>query len=460
MRITKYEGTHERQIIVGMIVSRKVLSKVASRWERGMFLSKWADLVASWCVSYYRKYKKPPKKQIQIIFNKWANNHEDQTETIRLLEKFLGSLSSEYEKLPSEINSDFIIDLAGEHFNKVKLKKISEEVQDFLAGGELDKAQKMMESYKRVEMGAAADVNVLWDVEAIKEAFTSKAKPLITYKGALKNFFGDSLERDGFIAFLGPEKRGKTFWLLDMAWRAMQQGNKVGFFQCGDLSQNQIMRRLMARSCGIPLERGVVKIPLEMDHDGDKVIVKEFEEREFKKALTWQVAADMSKKLSITGHCPLKLQVHPNSTLTMAAIADTVDRWSQDGWLPDVVVIDYADILAPAPGYSESRDAVNANWKAMRALSQKYHNLVITATQANAASYKADSVDWSNFSEDKRKLSHVTGMIGLNQNKKEKPFGVMRLNWIVRREATFDMDKFVYVAGCLDLCNPAIVSIF
>lgn len=462
MQVKKYDGSHERQLLIGMIVDKKVLAKISTRWERGLFLSRWSDLVATWCVSYYRKYGRAPKKQIQHIFTRWATEHSDDKETIKLLERFLSSLSSEYETLQQELNPDFIIDMAGDYFNRVKMQRTAEQVQDLLAEGSIEKAQKLMEGYKRVELGTGSDVDILKDVNAIKEAFTSKSKPIIKYPGALKNFFGDTLERDGFIAFLGPEKRGKTYWLIDIAWRAAQQGNRVGFFECGDLSQNQLLRRFMIRACGRPLEKGVIKIPLEMDRVGDFATVKEFEEREFHNNLSWEYAVKTCKKIlsASNGENRIRLQVHPNSTLTMASITGTVDRWAQEGWPVDVVVIDYADILSPAAGYSESRDGINANWKAMRALSQQYHALVVTATQANAASYKAESIDWSNFSEDKRKLSHVTGMIGINQAKEEKRDGIMRLNWIVRREAAFDTAKHVHVAGCLDLSNPAIRSIF
>ena len=84
----------------------------------------------------------------------------------------------------------------------------------------------------------------------------------------------------------------------------------------------------------------------------------------------------------------------------------------------------------------------------------------MTATQADAASYKQDTIDSSNFSEDKRKLAHVTGMVGINSSEAEKEFGLQRLNWIVLRESDFNSSRCVHVAGCLDVGNPAILSTF
>jgi hypothetical protein len=83
---------------------------------------------------------------------------------------------------------------------------------------------------------------------------------------------------------------------------------------------------------------------------------------------------------------------------------------------------------------------------------------LVTATQADAASYERQVMTKSNFSEDKRKLAHVTGMIGLNQTKEEQEKGIMRLNWIVRREAEFSEFACLNVAGCLALGRPYVLG--
>ena len=107
----------------------------------------------------------------------------------------------------------------------------------------------------------------------------------------------------------------------------------------------------------------------------------------------------------------------------------------------------------------EGRDKINETWKQMRSLSQKYHCLVVTATQADAASYETDLIRRRNFSEDKRKYAHVTGMIGINQkDPEEKEKEVMRLNWLKLRDGLYSETRCVYIAGCLSIANPAIRS--
>lgn len=470
MRIEKREGSHERRILIGMIVDRVVLARIVSKWQKpGLFNSKWANIVGAWCVKFYRKYAKAPGKAIEGLFETWAAEASDEN-TVALVERFLESLSEEYETLEKESNSEYLIDLAAAHFNKVALSQLRDALEGDLDNGDIDKAQQKVREFGRIEMGTGAGINPLADETAIRAAFEDKREPLIRYPGALGNFFADALERDAFVAFMGPEKRGKTHWLLDIAFRGVRQGRRVAFFEVGDMSQNQILRRLMSRVAKHPIkpttaETGPVRFPKSIEYTpGELSATVEFEEFEFAKPLSWKKAwrecQRMCRVLESDGTL-LRLSCHPNSSLSVIGLQDVLTNWEHEsGWVPDVVVIDYADILAPIPGYSESRDQVNATWKRLRAISQATHCLVVTATQTDAASYRADVIDRSNFSEDKRKLAHVTGMVGLNATKQEKQAGLMRLNWVVLREAPFSEDRCCHVAGCLDLCNPAIKSTF
>ena len=301
--------------------------------------------------------------------------------------------------------------------------------------------------------------------EAIKEAFDDRSEPLIIYPGALGRFFGDTLERDGFVNFIAPEKRGKSMWLLDVAYRAMLQRRKVVFFSVGDMSQNQVMRRMMTRVAQRPLKYKEVPYPISIKkYKDDTQAVVKFKAKDYPEPLSWREAYKSCKSLmreKVKSKRPLlKLSCHPNSTLKIKDIINILKGWERDGWIADVIIIDYADILNMDYHGLEGRDRINETWKQMRALSQVYHCLVVTATQADASSYDKNTITMKNFSDDKRKRAHVTGEIGINQTTAEKKLGIYRLNWVVRREDEFFSNQCVHVAGCLRLCNPAVKSCF
>ena len=463
MKIKKYNSTEERQILTAMIVDITVLGRIASKYCKKMFKSSYANLIAKWCVSFYHEYEDVPMNHIESLYESWADQTQDK-DNIKLVGKFLQGLSEDYEALAEESNSDYILDIAGNYFNRVKLEKLREYIEGDIDRGKTTEALNRVLSFDQMEMGVGEGINILQDDEAIKEAFAEKGKSIIKYPGALGKFFEGALLRDSFIAFMGPDKVGKSFWLLDMAFRAMLQRKRVVYFDAGDNSQNQVMRRLMIRTSRRPISRKTIEYPVDIEKDGKYAVQVEHEDRYWTKRLSWRKAKQACKDLmrnKIKSKNPyFKLSCHPNSTLSVNMIQETINNWAMSDWIPDVIVIDYADILLMNTPGLEGRDLIDSTWKQLRALSQKMHCLVVTATQGDAGAYDAKIITKKNFSGDKRKNAHVTGTIGLNQTSDEKDIGVTRLNWVILRDSPFNEKKCVFVAGCLDIANPAIKSIF
>ena len=461
MKIQKVESNDERTVLTGMIVDDTVCGRITSKWNREMFRSKWSNLVGSWCVKHFARYGKAPGRKVEDRFRSWAEKSKDDS-TTSLVEQFLSGLSDEWGSPKRDSNSDYVLDVAGKHFALVQQEKLKEELEDAIADKDPDKASTALSQFNRINLGTGEWVDPFQDREAIKEAFESNSEPLIRYSGDLGRFYSDRLERDGLICFEGPEKRGKTFMLMDIVLRGVEQRRKVAYWQVGDMSRNQIMRRLMVRVAGHPLKAGTYTVPRKIilkreEQDGKPKITPDVkgDELTFDEGLDWRTALKACKEFQRTqiksmDHY-LRMCVHPNSTVSVRDIHGTLTEWSREGWVSDVVVIDYADILRMDYPGMEKRDSINQTWMDLRRLSQEFHCLVVTATQTNAASYKAAVVKREHFSEDKRKRAHSTGNIGLNQNELEKRLGLMRLNWIQLREGEYLESRCVYVAG-----NPAL----
>ena len=463
MKVENRPGSDERQVLIGMIVSPVVAGKVASRWSKeGLFASRWANLIGGWCVKYFFKYGTAPAAQIETIFGSWASSGQRDKATVQLVDKFLSGLSDEHERLASELNPDYVVDLAGKHFQTVALSKLAEDVRGDLELNDLDRAQARVAGFGKIELGEGAGINVLEDEEAIRAVFEEESESLIEWPGDLAKFFGTAFERDAFISFLGAEKSGKTWWLMEVAWRAMLQKKRVAFFEVGDMSEKQIMKRMMVRAAKHPFKPQTVLKPtsISVDQETHEVAV-EHDEIQFYDPLTWAKAARACERI-VKGrnHPYLKLSCHPNSAVGMDGIRSILQGWQRDEWVPDVVVIDYADNLEPPVGANDFRHGTNLIWKQMRRASQELHCCLVTATQANAAAYDRSVLGKGNFSEDKRKLAHVTGMIGINSTKEERDKNVTRLNWIVRREAEFSEFRCIAIAHCLALSRPFVLSAF
>lgn len=470
MRVEKQSGHEERRVLTAMVVDGLALGRIVQQWnpreeDGGLFASRWANIVAAWCVDYFNRYDKAPGRDIEGLFQSWAE--EADKETVALVERFLQSLSDEYETLAKESNTDYIADLASTHFNRVALRKLVEALQGDLDQGRVEKAHKRLVKHHIIELGAGAGINVLQDHEAMRQAFEEHQESLITFPGALGQFFKGAFYRGSFTAVYAPEKRGKSFELQELAWQALKQRRKVAFFSVGDMSQNQMMRRFMIRAAKAPRYKGKVIIPKsitwERPSENDDTLPNiEYELRTYDENLDWRVAYKACQAIiekTKTQEPLLKLATYPAGTVNMVGIDAKLAEWEREGFVADVVIVDYFDICSAEPNSGDDeRSQTNARWKAGRALSQRRHCALITATQTNAASYNVDIITRSNFSEDKRKLAHVTDLYALNQNSSERRAQVMRKNWIARREEPYDESRCVWVATCFKLANPAVKS--
>ena len=257
-----------------------------------------------------------------------------------------------------------------------------------------------------------------------------------------------------------------SFELMDFVYRATCQRRRVAYFEVGDMGQRLTLRRLAGRISKQPIRPRdeTVDWPTKMRREDGLVKVTR-EPRGFE-ILTWRNAIKAIERLkrmrTKTDEPLLKLSSHPNSSISVGGIEAQLEAWERDGWVADCVAIDYADILAPPAGKEklDERAQINATWQHLRALAQRRHACLVTATQADAESYDKDLIRMKNFSGDKRKLSHVTAMIGLNQTEQEKKEGVMRRNFVVLREGDFSVSRCVHSAQCLPLGNPSVKSMF
>lgn len=478
MKVIEYSnGSKERRILTAMIVNDSVLAKVAEVWaDDSKFSSPFVNKIGQWCVDFYTKYKKAPRKAIQSVFEEWEETQKDE-DSIDLLKRLLTTINGEYEQASEEINEEHTLDIASKHFNRVKLTKLKERMEVALAANDPDKAQDLLTQHKRVEIGGSQGRYTFHDKEHILELFNREnVKPLVEWPGAIGDLFQDHFQRDSFIAFEGLEKRGKSWWLAETAHQAICQRRKVAFFSVGDLAEWQMEYRLFSRVCAHPTRNPtrqwpyVVEVPVKINQPGkgdpDGVATVDVRTLSFSKVLDGKLVLqgidDWQKKILKSRRKFHKMLCVPSDTMTVQGIRGHLQTWEQEDFYPDVIIIDYADILAPpkTTGRFDKRDQINATWSALRALSLEFHCLVVTATQSSAKAHRKKTLDQETFSEDKRKRSHVTGVIGLNQTSEEKKHQLMRLNWIMLREGESHVNRCVTVAQCLPLANPCVISSF
>ena len=464
MKKRRVDSQVERQIMTAMITSKEFLGQVVSIIDLDLLESGPFRQVAQWCLNYFNQYNEAPKNHIESIYHAWVEQGEREQAVVESIHDILGDLSTHYDAA-GDINVPYIIDSTGEFLTARKLARVKDNLEYHLSEGDIKGAEKDILEHKSVKIGRGVGIDILNDRKAWERAFQEKDKPLITFPGDAGIFLNEALTRSALIGIQGIEKRGKTWWCIEFAIRALMNRKRIALFEVGDLSEAQVIHRMASRFSGTPYKimehNKTAKVPRIIKKPADEDSIAEIAEYDLKK-FTVEASIDTSfkgmrrfgRRRKSAAAVPSYFMVsdHPNSSINVREISGVLDQWEiESGFIPDVIIIDYADILAPEDPSKSSRDQVNDTWKALRKLSQEKHSLVIVPTQADTQAYDAKTQTMKNFTEDKRKLGHVTGMLGLNQTPAEKENGIMRLNWIVLREAQFTAYRCLYVGQCISI---------
>jgi len=519
------EDFEERKIIIGLVMSTEFIQRIKNFWSIRLIETPEAKRIAMWCIEYYDKYNEAPKKEIETIYfsKKKKGLPEDVCELFE--DVLLPGLSEEFVE-DGGINVDYLVDVARKYFGRRNLQTHIEKLMSLLEKGNVTEAEKEANSYMKLaeESNPWIDLSHESIFDVIHRAFNRTKKCLIPFEGAIGEFWNKQLYRGAFVALMGPEKRGKSYWLLEFAMRARRNKKKVALFQAGDMDdEDQIMRIAnylthksedednsgkiyeptldcilnqtdfcdkRERTC----DRGIFNHKIKNEKEAIK-LRKTIAYQElidvrktakgyktctncemFKKSkfgtpwirktdvgppLTEEEAKEAYDEFFVQSKRSFRISTHANGTLTVKEIENVLGIWEREGFISDVIIIDYADLLTE-DSQKEERHRQNKVWKDLRGLSQKKHALIITATQTDAASYSNDLLTLDNYSEDKRKYGHVTAMYGLNQDPsgREKELGVMRINEIMLRKGKFSLKNQVHVLQNLTRGIPCLTSYY
>lgn len=459
MKIQKIEGKEERHIIIGMIVSDQFLARISSKYEKEMFKSRWSNLVAEWCIKFFERYHKAPNKEIEKLYSRWAEKSKEK-DAIALVGNFLSGLSKSYKSYRREIQVDTLVDQAADHFNKVKLLKLRDEIEEQIDNGEIHKAKILVDSFAHIDMGESEVINPFQDAEIHKQVYLAKSKPFFRYGGAIGDFFGDQLKPENFIAFEGADKSNKSFWLQDVCHRGAMNRVKTAFFGIGDMSKNQTIQRYQARLARRPLKRGRYKYPVQLDKRNWEYSKVKRKTLHCKKDITYKEIEEARERF-VRHHIRSKIDYFKmlcSSNLGLSDIKSQLQMWKdKEGWEPQIIAIDYADLLDAPKNRRSKVEEVDENWRQMRFMALERHCLMLTATQVRRSGYNHRWIGINDTGDSKTKLAHVTGMIGINYDENEWKTQRRRLSWIRIREIT--KRNSVHVAGCLAIANPCILSV-
>ncbi len=471
-----------RDIITNAIVNDEYLKRFSTipNWK-GLIPIEWADTVLSASVAFYGRFASAPKKQYILNFlNRNQKEFKFRDDVLPTLIDFLNGLPDEVN-----INAEYEIENTISFFRKRSLTIAKEQLETALQVDDVNLAEQAIK-VKSTEIDHVDNLDVLNMDAVLQEAVQRVEEPLLLMGGAFGQLVSSHLTKGCLVFFLATAKAGKTWCLYTLASKIYNSGKNVLLFAAGDLDKldnsiriGHIMSKNDTASC--QQYSGIFAYPCidcklnqnqTCPRSSNKIKLTELVEDSIKKfddpeqllaslpagyapcnqvktcpdaVYTWtyeprdvqyrgwqglNTHKEISKRRN--GKVKFKIKIYPNNTLNTAEIEKQVQRCVEiEGWTPDVVMIDYADIMGNEVGVfgnKEQRHVENERWKNLRKLTQsKYGYGIVTLSQSNRAGYSVESLDETNTNEDRRKLDHATAVFSLNQTDIEKDFRIARV---------------------------------
>jgi hypothetical protein len=383
------------------------------------------------------------------------------------------------------------------------------EVQELIEADKIDEAEKCRKDFFGIRSKLTRAINPL-DPKVLIDHYEAKEAGVFTalsFPGVLGELIG-ALEREWLVAVLGSMKKGKSFLLqLGSVLGAIQKKRVVVVNL--EMNQGDMIERNANQLIGIPETlNGQIyvptfdcvcnqynqcpvphfrknKIPLCTKDTNYKLPSIIDADRRYKPCMECRKDPDRRDRyMPTTWYLPYKGEkvrtlpailrtartftknygdrlrhiTYPAYSITMADLFKDLDSLIfKEGFIPDIVILDYGDILKPEGRSSSERDRLSEDWKNMKRWAGEHRALWLTATQTNRMAIDKTTISQKDIAEDIRKLAHVDVMVGIHQTDDDKTKGLSRLSVLANRHRKFDKRQ-VMILHQLDLGLPYIDS--
>lgn len=448
MKREKIDLLNEKDILVGLIVSDEFCKEISPIIDIKDLQVDYSRVIVSWIKPYFEEFGKAPKIDILKLYR----SHISEISNESLQNNILTFIEKLDEKYNSKRNDAYAIQEAIKYLKSRNLQNLSQDIEAYITSGDIDKAESLITRYRKVEKESGESVDLLNDADIVRESFTEEQDKLFSFNGAYGRLVGD-IHREDFVAFLASMKVGKTFTLIDCGIEALKNGLNVVMFSL-EMSRTNMIKRVWKSLSGQVTEDVEITVP-EFVQEGEKYRVEE--KTVHKKAssiLEVEKKQKSLKRLFRGGN--LKIFAEPAYSMTVEKLETKLDDLNHNEFIPDVIIIDYADIMLPSNSRLDYRNQLDDIWKRLRAMAQKRKCAVFTASQASRGAINKEATA-DMISEDIRKLAHVTSMVSISKDEYCKNHSLAMFSQLAVREGE-PITERVIATQCLSLGRPVLDS--
>ena len=388
----KYGKSFQEKIFQAFIADSNWAAQMIEIMTPSYFEKEYLKYLTTKYFSYYEKYKCFPTLPLLITIVR-DDLHQGNDIILRdQIVEFLHRVKTN----PDVGDLCFVKEKSLDFCKKQSLKDALEQAVDLIAVEKYDSVVSLMKNAISRGEPATLGHDFFNDYEARFTKITRTTCPTGLKQLDKKDILNGGLGRGEIGVITAPTGVGKSHFLVHVGAEALKVGKNVIHYTF-ELSERAVGIRYDSHLCDIPssdiVERKDEVIEVYDKSDLGKLIIKEY----------------------------------PTGSATVLTIRNHIEKLLLKGFVPGLVVIDYADIMRSSRSYDSLRHELKLVYEELRNLAMDMNIPVWTASQANREASNASVVGLENMSEAYGKAMVADVVVSLSRKPMEKATGAGRL---------------------------------
>lgn len=315
--------------------------------------------------------------------------------------KAFNEVLTKFKEIDTKFNKDELLNNTERFLKERCLYKTIVDTAEKYSQGKADPADTLKEFEKAYNINLSDDMGH-WYFEEVDEHIKELTKiynPIPTGWKFLDEKLEGGLFPKTLTCLVGQVNIGKSIFLGNIAANMVMRSKNTLLISL-EMSEFMYSKRISAQLTQIP-------------HNNLKLYTEELKQQ------IEHIERQLESKLVIKEYAP--------KTVTVRHLDGYIAKLGHKGFKPEVIVIDYINLLKPLSKNLNSYESVKETAEQLRALSFKYNIPIVTASQLNRGAFNTSSPGMEGISESIGLAATCDVICSLWQEEEDRELGIINL---------------------------------
>lgn len=382
---------YQRMVVRALLEDSAFAEQMMDVIDPMFFTPSYLQIVVRITYEYKRKYGSYPSLEILATLVRTSGEADDE------IKRQVGELLKETAAKPLNGDSKFIKESSLDFCRRQTIAAAMLEALEATKRGNAEAVLTILRN--AMAKGDPQDMGSVYMEDIGRRLEKGVRKPISTGWEVLDRFLNGGWERQTLTTVIAPTGVGKSHFLVNCSAAGIAAGLSVVYITC-EMADWKIQLRHDAFFTGVEIN----DIPKQFDRDALKMSLSSF----------------------VKGS--LIVKEYPTKKASVETIRAYLQRLrATTGFIPDMVVVDYADLLRSTRGFEQKRFELELVYEELRALAQEMNVILITADQTNRGGVEKDDLSPADIGESYAKAQICDLILGLIRTTENKQMNTGRL---------------------------------